>query len=197
MSFANANENRPNPKFENSKNEGAADQQPPDAASQLAAESFSNAYRKGFHLTVRFLLSRGVSNEVAWDTAQAAWTKGWERREQLRQPDLVLTWTNSIALNIYRTMLRHERQTAPLADVEASTSLNVAAIDVERILRECKPKDRIVLEEHYIAGYKTTEIAQLQGCSATTVRIRLHRARRKIQHELTRAKPQRVLALAS
>lgn len=172
-------------------------EQPPNADPKITDEYFSNAYQKGFHLTVRFLLSRGVSQEAALDTAQAAWTKGWERREQLRQPSLVLTWTNTIALNIYRTTLRRERQTEPLAEVEASTSLNVAAIDVARILKECKPNDRIVLEGHYIAGYKTTEIARLQGCSETAVRIRLLRARRKIQSHLISAKPSRLLALTS
>jgi RNA polymerase sigma-70 factor, ECF subfamily len=163
----------------------------------MTNEYFGNAYQKGFPLTLRFLLSRGLSYEAALDTAQAAWTKGWERREQLRQPNLVLTWTNTIALNIYRTMLRRERQTEPLSEVELSTSLNVAAIDIERILMECKPNDRIVLEEHYIDGYKTTEIAQLRGCSETAVRIRLLRARRKIQGHLFSAKPRRLLALAS
>jgi len=163
----------------------------------MTNEYFSNAYRKGFPLTVRFLLSRGLSYEVALDTAQAAWTKSWERREQLREPSLVRTWTNTIALNIYRSMLRRERPTEPLAEVEASTSLNSAAIDVELILKECKPNDRIVLKQHYIDGYKTTEIAQSRGCSETAVRIRLLRARRKIQRDLISAKAGRLLALAS
>ena len=69
---------------------------------KMTNEYFVDAYQKGFPLTVRFLLSRGLSHEVALDTAQAAWTKSWERREQLREPSLVRTWTNAIALNIYR-----------------------------------------------------------------------------------------------
>jgi RNA polymerase sigma factor (sigma-70 family) len=154
----------------------------------MTNESFGNAYQKGFSLTLRFLLSRGLTYEVALDTAQAAWTKGWERREQLRHPNFVVTWTNSIAFNIYRTMRRRERPIESLSEVEASTSLNVAAIDVERILKECKPKDRVLLEEHYIAGYKATEIAQLEGCSEMAVRIRLFRVRRKIQRDFVGAK---------
>jgi RNA polymerase sigma-70 factor (ECF subfamily) len=192
MSFAYANRRTPN--VENSKKQ-VTTEEPPAAAPKITDEYFSNAYKKGFHLTVRFLLSRGVSQEAALDTAQAAWTRGWERREQLRHPSLVLTWTNTIALNIYRTMLRRERQTEPLTEVEASTSLNFAAMDVERILKECKPNDRIVLEAHYLDGYKATEIAQLRGCSETAVRIRLLRARRKLQCNLISAKPRRLLAL--
>ena len=192
MSFANANGRTQS--GATSKQLGSTEQSV-DAAVKITDECFSNAYQKGFYLTVRFLLSRGVSEEAALDTAQAAWTKGWERREQLRQPSLILTWTNTIALNIYRTMLRRQRQTEPLAEVEMSTNLNVAAIDVERILKECKPKDRLVLEEHYIGGYRTTEIAQLEGCSETAVRIRLLRARRRLGH-LIRAKPGGLLGVA-
>jgi RNA polymerase sigma factor (sigma-70 family) len=154
----------------------------------MTNESFGDAYQKGFPVTLRFLLSRGLAYEVALDTAQAAWTKGWERREQLRQPNHIVRWTNSIALNIYRAMRRRERPTEVLAEVEVSNSLNVAAIDVERILNGCEPKDRAVLEEHYIDGYKTPEIAQLHGCSEMAVRIRLYRARRKIQRDFVTAK---------
>ncbi len=194
MSFANANGRRQ--EGADSREMGSTEQAA-GAVLKITDEYFSNAYQKGFHLTVRFLLSRGVSQEAALDTAQAAWTKGWERREQLRHPNLVLTWTNTIALNIYRTLLRRERPTEPLTEVEAFSSLNVAAIDAERILKECKPNDRLVLEEHYIDGYNTTEIARLQGCSETAVRIRLLRARRKLKRHFTRVKPGGILTLAS
>ncbi len=105
--------------------------------------------------------------------AQAAWTRSWEKRDQLRQPNLVLTWTNSIALNIYRCMLRRESPSEPPPKLEAPTSLNLAAIDVERILDRCKPNDRAVIEDHYLDGYKAREIAQVQGCSETAIRKRV------------------------
>ena len=77
----------------------------------LSEQSFAAAYQKGFPQTVRFLSSRGVPREAALDTAQSAWTKAWERREQLRNPSFVFTWVNSIALNVYRTLLRREKRT--------------------------------------------------------------------------------------
>jgi len=94
-------------------------------------------------------------------------------------------------------MLRRERETEPLVEVEAPATVNFAALDVERILRECKPNDRIVLQEHYIDGYKTAEIAQKRGCSKTAVRIRLLRARRKIHQDLIAANTARPLARTS
>ena len=73
----------------------------------MTNEHYGKAYQKGFDRTVRFLVSRGLSYDAALDTAQAAWAKGWERREQLRDPNLVLTWTNSIALNLHRVSGRN------------------------------------------------------------------------------------------
>jgi len=192
MSFANANGSEPK-----LRTVAETEKSSPDGTPKMTSDSFGRAYQKGFHLTVRFLLSRGISYETALDTAQAAWTKSWEKRDQLRQPNLVLTWTNSIALNIYRSMLRRESPSELLPELEASTGLNLAAIDVERILTQCIPNDRAVIENHYIDGYKTREIAQLQGCSETAIRIRLLRARRKLQRHVINSRPSRLLALAS
>jgi RNA polymerase sigma factor (sigma-70 family) len=154
----------------------------------MTNEDYGRAYEKGFGRTVRFLVSRGLSYDAAQDTAQAAWAKGWERREQLRDSNLVLTWTNSIALNIHRTYLRREPQTQTLPELHTPPRMDVAAFDVERILGDCKPNERAVLEGHYIEGYNMREIARQHGWSETAVRIRLLRARRSVEKKLSRPK---------
>jgi len=162
----------------------------------MTNEEYGKAYQRGFNLTVRFLVSRGLSYDAALDTAQAAWAKGWERREQLRDPNLVLTWTNSIALNIHRTFLRREPQTQTLPELAAPPRLNVAAIDAKRILNSCKPNDRIVLHSHYIEGYKVQEIAEQHGWTETAVRIRLLRARRSVEKKLAKPRHTKLRTLA-
>ncbi len=74
----------------------------------MTTEEYGNAYKKGYHLTVRFLVSRGLTYDGAQETAQAAWVSGWERLGQLRDSSMVLTWMNSIALNIHRSCMRRE-----------------------------------------------------------------------------------------
>ena len=69
----------------------------------MTTDEYGQAYQSGFNLTVRFLVSRGLSYDSAQETAQAAWAKGWERLGQLRDQSMVLTWMNSIALNIHRS----------------------------------------------------------------------------------------------
>ena len=53
---------------------------------KMTREEYGAAYKKGYNLTVRFLVSRGLSYDSAQETAQAAWVKGWERLGQLRDP---------------------------------------------------------------------------------------------------------------
>src|SRR5258708_161313 len=152
----------------------------------MTREEYGAAYQKGYKLTVRFLVSRGLPYARAQETAEAAWTKGWERLGQLRNANMVLTWMNSIALNIHRSCIRREPLLQILPELPAPPKINLAAIDVQRILKSCKTKDRVVLHRYYIEGYKVGEIASSQGWTDTAVRIRLLRARRTVRKRLDR-----------
>jgi RNA polymerase sigma factor (sigma-70 family) len=152
----------------------------------MTREEYGQAYQRGFNLTVRFLVSRGLSYDSAQETAQAAWAKGWERLGQLRDQGMVLTWMNSIALNIHRSFIRREPLLQALPELSTSPKVNLAAIDVRRILKVCKMNDRMVLQRHYLEGYKVQEIARQQGWTETAVRIRLLRARRSVGKRMGR-----------
>jgi len=161
----------------------------------MTTEEYGNAYQRGFTATVRFLVSRGLAYDTALDTAQSAWTKGWERRAQLRDPNLILTWTNSIALNIHRTYLRREPIMQALPEMTIPPRITSAVIDAKRILNACRPNDRAVLEGYYIEGYKVQEIAERHGWTETAVRIRLLRARRGAERNLRKPKYSKVQSI--
>jgi RNA polymerase sigma factor (sigma-70 family) len=155
----------------------------------MTREEYASAYLSGYTSTARWLASRGLSGDTALETAQAAWARGWERLAQLRDSKTVLTWVNTIALNLYRTSLRHPifeqlAETLPLPSTQPTAHL--AAIDVDRILSGCKSTDRVVLQRRYIEGYRIREIARAHGCSEGAVRIRLLRARRSLVKGLAR-----------
>jgi DNA-directed RNA polymerase specialized sigma24 family protein len=143
----------------------------------MTREGYGQAYQRGYDSTVRFLRSRGVARDLVDDVAQAAWAKGWERLGQLRNESMVIIWVNSIAINVYRSVLRRERPTEVLTDFPGRGGLDVAAIDVVRILEFCPPRDRALLELH-MQGATAPEIAQKHGVTVTAIRIRLLRARR-------------------
>jgi DNA-directed RNA polymerase specialized sigma24 family protein len=146
-------------------------------SNKMTSEAYGMAYQRGFDMTVRFLISRGVGRDMARDVAQAAWVRGWERLDQLRNESMVVTWVNAIAMNVHRTVLRSERAFQSLPEYYSRAELNLAAIDLKRILRFCAPRDRALLELQ-MQGDTAEEIARKQGVTETAIRIRLLRARR-------------------
>ena len=143
----------------------------------MTRDEYGTAYERGFPRTVRFLISRGLITDVAEETSQAAWAKGWESLAQLRNEHMLLTWVNSIALNFYRG-IRRKPLLEPLPELAAAPKVNLAAIDVNRLLTSCKSADRVVLQKRYLEGWEIREIARLHGSTETAVRARLLRARR-------------------
>jgi DNA-directed RNA polymerase specialized sigma24 family protein len=119
-----------------------------------------------------------VARDTAEEISQAAWMRGWERLGQLRSDELISTWVNTIALNLYRRAIRQERRLQGLKEpLYAKSTVNWAAIELRRILRFCRLPDRQLLEAQMV-GQTAEEIAQDQGVSQTAIRIRLLRARR-------------------
>ena len=55
----------------------------------MNTEVYGKSYERGFRLTVRFLISRGVCTDSAEEAAQVAWAKGWEHLCQLRDDRMV------------------------------------------------------------------------------------------------------------
>jgi DNA-directed RNA polymerase specialized sigma24 family protein len=149
----------------------------------MTTEDYGRAYQRGFESTVRFLLSRGARWDGARETAQAAWVRGWEQLKQLRNDEVVITWVNTIALNAYRSVVRAEQTHGSLPEISIKPGVNLAAIDVARILDVCRPSDRALLEQQ-MRGLTPEEIAERQGVTKTAIRIRFMRARRAARRRI-------------
>jgi len=149
-------------------------------------EQYGSAYGSGFRMTVRFLKARGASPDRAEEMAQAAWSRGWERLHQLRDEAMVVTWANSIALNLHRSSARRDSRTVELSPLAAAPPSNMLAqIDVTKILDRCGKRDRNLLAAYYLNGRATSEIARESGLTETAVRLRLMRARRFLLSSVT------------
>lgn len=144
---------------------------------------YGEAYEAGFERTVRFLISKGARGDGAQEAAQAAWARGWERLDQLRSDSSVYTWINSIALNYYRGFFTREAPAPVPPDLPGGEHIDLAAIDVDCILRRCRPADRTLIEQH-MEGVTAEEIARENGVTETAIRIRLMRARRAVRSQI-------------
>lgn len=144
---------------------------------------YANAFESGFGATRRFLVSRGAPIDEAEEIAQAAWVRGWEYREQLRDPLLVSFWVNSIARNLFRARFRAKIQVPLEAGPEPSYAFDTHALELRRMLEHCEASDRALLEES-LQGYSAEEMAQGTGISTVGIRVRLLRARQSIRRKM-------------
>lgn len=155
----------------------------------MTREEYGEAYKKGFDGTVRFLKAHRANFDTAREVAQIAWTRGWEKIDQLRDPRRVAEWVNKIAIREYISLLRRKRP-VQLSEIEREPALSAAGlapatIDVRRAMGDCKPRPRQLLEARYWMGWSTRELAKGMGTSEDAVRNALSRARIGLRQRLT------------
>jgi RNA polymerase sigma factor (sigma-70 family) len=152
----------------------------------MKRDDYAEAFESGYGATRRFLLSRGAPLDEAEEIAQAAWARGWEYRDQLRDPGLVGYWVNSIARNLFRARFRAPL-TAPLDSVNSSMdfayNMDLDAIELRRLLDRCPKRDRALLERS-LQGYSAEEIARTAGITSTGIRVRLLRVRQALRGQM-------------
>ncbi len=125
--------------------------------------------------------------EEADEIAQAAWVRGWEYRQQLRDPSLIGYWVNSIARNLFRARFRSVQPASLEGMVDPSYTMGLEeGLEVQRLLEKCADKDRALLEKT-LDGYSAEEIAVDEGISSTGIRVRLLRIRRNLRQQLALA----------
>jgi DNA-directed RNA polymerase specialized sigma24 family protein len=151
----------------------------------MQRSDYGEAYRAGCGATRRFLLASGAAIEDAEEIAQAAWVRGWEYRDQLRDPAMVGYWVNSIARNLFRARFRGS---APLSldGLHASYSMDMESLELRRLLERCSGRDRTLLERN-LEGYSAEEIAREVGITSTGIRVRLLRIRNSLREQTAQA----------
>jgi RNA polymerase sigma factor (sigma-70 family) len=161
---------------------------------------YGAAYEKQFGRTVAILRRRGVSSDLAYEIAQQAWVRGWERHYQLRNPTLLVAWINSSAKRTVTDYYRGGRFTVPLADAaepEAGPTINVGVVDLSRALQRLPTHQSGLLRAVYLEGCTTDEVArdlgrdELKLVSRDAVHHRLSRARAALRRVLGVA-PERI-----
>lgn len=140
---------------------------------------YAEAFESGYGATRRYLLSQGAPMEDAEEIAQAAWARGWEYRDQLRDPNMVGFWVNSIARNLFRARFRRP-VTMPIDGVNPSYTMDLESIELRRMLDRCPYRDRRLIEQS-LEGYSAEEIARTHGITSTGIRVRLLRIRQTLR----------------
>lgn len=125
----------------------------------------------------RAVLGHGPDAE---DAAQEAAIRAWRRRATCR--DAPAAWIRAIARNEALRTAGRRRDEAPL---EAAAAVAVAAApgdsqDVRAAVRALDPGDRLLVLLRYWADLTQPEVARAAALPEGTVKVRLHRARRRL-----------------
>lgn len=160
------------------------------------SDEFRAIYAEHYDAVLRYAWRR-VGADAAPDVAAEVFTVVWRRLDQV-PANKVLPWLYGVArkvvANHVRGMERTERTAGQWAG-QAAVSRDVAdevAVrhEVHRAWSSLGESDREVLALIGWEGLSVREAARALGCTAATFSVRLHRARSRLRHALSRAEAQ-------
>jgi RNA polymerase sigma-70 factor (ECF subfamily) len=140
--------------------------------------------RRVFRLAGRFFRRPEDIEEAAQETFLTAWRK----LDTYKAKAPFEHWLTRVCLNCCYELLRKRKGVDASLDerVEAAAPGPDpdAALEIEGLLRTLSPADRFILLMLEGEGWSVAEIAERLGWSRTNVKVRAHRARRKLRRLL-------------
>lgn len=134
---------------------------------------------------------RRAGADVAQDVTAETFLIAWRRRD--RAPDEPLPWLYGIARGVLANERRAaNRRGALLGRIAAEPHPGAGAVldhEVLEAVARLSARDSEVLLLTAWEGLSGGEAAQVLGCSASTLAVRLHRARRRLARALSETQP--------
>lgn len=131
---------------------------------------------------------RRTDRESARDVVAETFLVAWRRLETA--PDNVLPWLIAIARNVLMNQARTARRQDALVE-KLGVNLPVTSQEVQppddevaEALAQMSPADRELLTLTFWDDLDRSECAQVLGCFSANVRLRLHRALRRMRRAL-------------
>lgn len=139
-------------------------------------------------LVVQIVRGRTLRGEDVDDLSQEVMVRIIERLPTWRGDAPITHWAARIAVNLCidhgRRLSRRPRAPSAreVADPTGPTDDAVAARDlVDRLLAELSAKDRLVVHLLDLEGWTVAEVALRTGWSRLAIRLRVHRARKRLR----------------
>lgn len=145
----------------------------------------------------RYVLRMVKNPAEAEDLTQDTFLRAYRGHESLRDPQAVRGWLYRIATHACLDRLRQRKPQVSIDSEEGADRVNAVVTKspsgleiterketsacVQRCLDFLPDSYRAVILLHEAHSLTAAEIAELLGVTVTTVKIRLHRARRKLQ----------------
>ncbi len=172
----------------------------PSEAGTSSADLFASHHRK-----IRgYILSMVHDPAVADDLTQETFLRVHRKLDSVREPAAVTSWLYRIATNLCYDWYRKASRQPKLDPLDAADPAAASAtqddsdqIRLDQVVEKAEMSDcvnefldglsneyRQVILLHDLEGLTNPEIAEMLGASLDAVKIRLHRARRKLRDAL-------------
>lgn len=167
------------------------------AAQRGDTAAFEAVYRAHVARVHALALRLTGDRQRAEQLVQDAFVRAWRKLESFRGESAFATWLHRLTVNVFllearkakRDLFREgaEYPIEESAGPRRAPSLDQDdRIDLERALTRLSEGARVAFVLHDIQGYTHQEIAEMSGVAASTVRVQLLRARRRLMEELNR-----------
>jgi RNA polymerase sigma-70 factor (ECF subfamily) len=144
------------------------------------SDELERVYRELGARLWRAVLAFTGDREVANDAVAEAFAQALRRADSLRSAE---RWVWRAAFRIAAGELKDRRTREPLG-AGGSYKMPDPRIDLLDALAELSPRQRAALLLHDYAGYSASEAGAILGSTASTVRVHLTRARRRLRRLL-------------
>ncbi len=167
---------------------------------ELEIENASVIFTGDYNRIFRYIASLVHDTAEAEDLTQETFVRAYRRRDSLRDAGAQTAWLYRIATHVCLDRLRQYARRSPMESETDLDEVDVADPDtpslqqtierdemsgcVQGYLNDLSDSYRAVILLHDMHELTAAEIAQLLGESLATVKIRLHRARRKLRTAL-------------
>lgn len=160
-------------------------------------QRFTRMYDESRQRVWAYAVSR-AGRQVADEVVSETFAIAWRRLDDV--PDPALPWLLVVARNVLRDNIRAEVRRESLgAELRSWVEEDVADSVAERLgvlkaLTSLSDEDREILILIAWQGLSPREAAHVVGCSPTAFRVRLHRARKRLQQAMESATFPRILS---
>jgi RNA polymerase sigma factor (sigma-70 family) len=171
---------------------GALVPSPPDAPAARRQRRFDDLYAANQQAILGYLLRRTDSTDDAADVFAETFLTAWRRLDEIPPGPQARLWLYGAARRTLANFRRGARRRLALADrLRSDLALSYQPAEpagqftaIAAAFRRLPEPDRELLALVAWEGLDPGQISAVLGCSRNAVRIRLHRARRKLASEL-------------
>lgn len=159
-----------------------------------AHERFSALYRWACPRVISYVMRRTSSHEDAADAVAETFAIAWRHIDDLPRGDDALLWlyvtARGVLANEWRRSARRSEILARVVAAMPATEYPPPGEDrilALACLRQLSPQDQELFMLAAWEGLDARQVGRVLGCSPTTARVRLHRARRRLEEALSQA----------